>query len=212
MDGTLVDTEHYWGEVTDALVAAHGGTWNQAHSDALIGLELLTSARYISRHGGVDLPPAVIVDHLIDGVAERIRRHIPWRPGARELLDRLAALGVPCALVTMSYRRLADAVVGALPSGSFAAVVAGDEVTHGKPHPEAYLTAVDRLDVDPARCLAIEDSPTGVTSAVAAGVPTLGVEHLVPLVASPGRHIVETLVGITPHDLGRLAEGLRAAG
>jgi HAD superfamily hydrolase (TIGR01509 family) len=212
LDGTLVDTEPYWIECEYALVATHGGQWDDVHAHALVGKDLLTSARYIRRHGGVLLPPEQIVELLLDGVVERVRRHVPWRPGARELLTALTALGVPNALVTMSYRRAADGVVGALPPGTFATVVAGDDVRHGKPHPEPYLIAVDRLGVDPGRCLAIEDSPTGVTSAVAAGVPTLGVEHLLPLDPSPGRHIVDTLVGVTPQDLGRLAVGLRAAG
>lgn len=211
MDGTLVDTEPYWMECEFALVEAHGGVWSEEHAHALVGNDLLTSARYLRRVGGVDLPVTRIVDLLLDGVIERVRRRVPWRPGARELLADLVALGVPCALVTMSYRRFADCVLGALPAGSFATLVAGDDVTHGKPHPEPYLTAAARLDVDPARCLAIEDSQTGLTSAVAAGVPTLGVEYLVPLSRGAGRHVVGTLEGVTPADLARFAAGLRAA-
>lgn len=212
MDGTLVDTEPYWIECEYALVEAHGGHWNDSHAHALVGRDLLSSARYIRRHGGVDLAPGKIVEILLDGVIERVRRHVPWRPGARALVAALAEHQVPCVLVTMSYRRLAQGVLDALPAGSFAGLVAGDDVTHGKPHPEPYLTAADRLGVTPGECLAIEDSPTGLASAVAAGVPALGVEHLVPLAASPGRHLVDTLVGITPHDLARFAEGLRAVG
>jgi len=212
LDGTLVDTEPYWIECEFALVAAHGGVWTTEHAHALVGSDLVASARYIRRHGGVDLPDHAIVDALVDGVAERVRRHIPWRPGARELLAELGRERVPCALVTMSYRRLALAVLDALPAGSFTAVVAGDDVTHGKPHPEPYLTAAARLGVVPGDCVAIEDSPTGLASAVAAGVPALGVEHLVPLVPSPGRQLVDSLVGLTPADLARFAAGLRATG
>jgi HAD superfamily hydrolase (TIGR01509 family) len=130
---------------------------------------------------------------------------VPWRPGAQALLAALRADGVPCALVTMSYRPLADAIVGCLPAGSFTTQVTGDEVTHGKPHPEPYLTGAARLGVPPAACLAIEDSPTGVASATAAGVPVLAVEHLVPILPGPGRHVVRTLEGLAPADLGRLA-------
>ena len=213
LDGTLVDTEPYWIECEFALVAAHGGSWSDEHAHALVGKDLLTSARYLRRHGGVDLPPPAIVEHLVDGVLARLGRAVPWRPGARELLAELRELGVPCALVTMSYRRLAAAVVRSLPAGSFAPVVAGDDVTHGKPHPEAYLTAAARLGVAPADCVAIEDSPTGLAAAVAAGVPALGVAHLVPLEPSPGRHLVGTLVGVTASDLGQLADVvLRATG
>ncbi|HEY6798495.1 MAG TPA: HAD family phosphatase [Kineosporiaceae bacterium] len=211
LDGTLIDSEQYWDAATADLIAAHGRTWSQAHSDALIGNDLLTSARYIKRHGGVELPAPMIVDILVDGVTERLARHLPWRPGARELLAELTELDVPCALVTMSYRRLADAVVAALPAGSFAAVVAGDDVSHGKPHPEPYLTAAARLQVAPADCVAIEDSPTGLASAVAAGVPALGVAHLVPLEPSPGRHLVGSLVGVSAAGLGELPRLLGTA-
>jgi HAD superfamily hydrolase (TIGR01509 family) len=138
-------------------------------------------------------------------VAEKVRDHIPWRPGARELLFALADAGVPCALVTMSYRRLADAVVSQLPAGSFRIIVAGDDVKHGKPHPEAYLTAAERLGVAPQDCVAIEDSLTGVTSAQAAKVPTLAVQHLVEIPPAPGRTVVTTLVDWTPQRLAGLA-------
>jgi len=107
----------------------------------------------------------------------------------------------------MSYRRFTDAVVEALPPGAFAAVVAGDEVTRGKPHPEPYLTAAARLGVAPGECVAIEDSPTGVASAVAAGVPTLAVEHLVTIAPGPGRTIVHSLETWTPEDLAKLTTG-----
>lgn len=212
MDGTLVDTEPYWIAAEYDLAAAHGGHWSDEHAEALVGNDLVTSARYIRRHAGIDLTPAQIIDALLDGVVTRVRQHIPWRPGARDLLAALAEAHVPCALVTMSYHRFADAVVAALPEGSFATVVAGDDVRHGKPHPEPYLTAAARLHVDPSRCLAVEDSPTGLASAVAAGVPALGVENVVPLVAAPDRHLVSTLKGLTPADLGLIASTLRAVG
>ena len=60
MDGTLVDTEPYWIECEFALVEAHGGVWGMHHAEALVGQDLLTSARYIRRHGGVDLPPEAV--------------------------------------------------------------------------------------------------------------------------------------------------------
>lgn len=204
MDGTLVDTEPYWIATEFELVERYGGTWSLEHAHSLVGNALPESGEYIRRHGRVPLTAEQIVDRLLDGVVARVREHIPWRPGAQDLLDRLAADGVPCALVTMSYRRLTEAVLDGLPPGTFRTVVAGDDVRHGKPHPEPYLTAAARLGVEPARCVAIEDSPTGVASAVAAGVPTLAVAHLLPIADAPGRHVVDTLEGITPEDLTAL--------
>lgn len=204
MDGTLVDTEPYWFACEIELVRRHGGTWSLEQAHRLVGNDLLTSADVIAREGGVPLPREQIVDALVDGVVARVADRVPWRPGAVELLEALAALGVPNALVTMSYRRLVEAVVGALPDGLFAVLVSGDQVDRGKPHPEPYLEAVRRLGRDPAECLAIEDSPNGLASAHAAGVPVLAVEHLVPLGGLAPGAVVHTLAGLGPYDLLRL--------
>jgi HAD superfamily hydrolase (TIGR01509 family) len=204
MDGTLVDTEPYWIECEYALVESYGGTWSAAHAHELVGGDLIASAEYIAEHGGVPLPAEEIVHRLLDGVVERVRSHIPWRPGAHELLTELRALRVPCALVTMSWRRFAEAVLDGLPGGTFAALVTGDEVAAPKPDPEPYLLAARMLGADPAGCIAIEDSPRGVTSAVAAGVHTLAVPHVVPLTAGPGRTLTNSLQGWTAADLGAL--------
>lgn len=197
MDGTLVDTEPYWIECEFELVARHGnGRWTDEHAHHLVGFDLRDSARYISEHGAVDLPVDDIVNLLLDGVIERVRRSVPWRPGARELLADLADHGVPCALVTMSWRRFTDAVVPLLPSGSFATVVAGDDVERGKPHPEPYLMAAARLGVDPSECVAIEDSPTGARSAQAAGCVTVAVPNAVAVPVEVAHVHLPTLVGV----------------
>ncbi len=202
MDGTLVDTEPYWIEAEFALVQAHGGTWSTEHAHALVGNPLLVSARYIREVGPVDLTEEQIVDHLLQEVRLRVLRHIPWRPGAQHLLAELGRAGVPCALVTMSYATLAEAVLQALPEGTFDAVVTGDQVSRGKPDPEPYLEAARRLGVDPRDCVAIEDSPAGVASAEAAGIDVLAVEHLVPMPpGGPGRRVLATLGGLALTDL-----------
>jgi len=211
MDGTLVDTEHSWMGAEYALVAEHGGSWSEEQAHALVGNPLPVSAESIRREGGVDLPLEDIVERLIDHVVADVRRHLPWRPGAQELLAQLRAAGVPCALVTMSYARLADAVVSTLPPGTFAAVVTGDRVRNGKPHPEPYLTAARELGVAPEDCVAIEDSRTGAASALAAGAAVVAVPHVVPVPPGPGLVVVDTLEGLSPAGLARLAGVARKA-
>jgi HAD superfamily hydrolase (TIGR01509 family) len=209
MDGTLVDTEPYWIEREHELVAEYGnGRWTDEHAHALVGFDLRDSARYIQTHGEVDVPVDDIVGLLLDGVIARVRTHVPWRPGARELLADLAAADVPCALVTMSWRRFTDAVVPLLPAGSFATVVAGDDVTNGKPHPEPYLTAAARLGVRAERCIALEDSPTGVRSAVAAGCFAVAIPHVVAVPGDLGHHRLGSLEGV---DAAQLSELIRPA-
>ena len=205
MDGTIVDTEPYWFAAEHAVVAEHGDYWTDDLARSVVGFDLLDSGRFMIEHGGVRLTPLEIVELLLDSVVSELKREVPWRPGARELLADVRTAGIPTALVTMSWRRFADEVVNALPTGSFDASVVGDDVERGKPHPDAYLLAAERLGVDITKCVAIEDSPTGVASALAAGAIVLAVPHHVDV---PMRHDVngrmirrDTLAGITTAEL-----------
>ncbi|HSP60404.1 MAG TPA: HAD family phosphatase [Ornithinimicrobium sp.] len=201
MDGTLVDTEPYWMAEETALVEAAGGTWSREDALQLVGNDLLVSARVILEQTPVTGSPEEVVDALISGVAARMRTELPWRPGAAELLTELRRHGVPCALVTMSWTALADVLLEHLPSGTFAAVVTGDQVERGKPHPDPYLEAAHRLGVEPRDCVAVEDSPTGATSATTAGVPTLVVPHIVDVPPMRGAVRVGSLVDVTARGL-----------
>lgn len=205
MDGTIVDTEPYWFAAEYEVVAQHGDSWSDDHARALVGFDLLDSGRYMIEHGGVRLTPHEIVELLLDSVVANMKREVPWRPGARELLADVRANQIPTALVTMSWRRFAMEVVDALPAGAFDVSVVGDDVERGKPHPDPYLLAAERLGVDITRCLAIEDSPTGVASALAAGATVLAVPHHVDVPArdEAGRRMIrrETLTGLTAADL-----------
>lgn len=201
MDGTLLDTEPYWIAEEHALVESFGGRWSDEHAHKLVGNPLLVSAEYIREHSPVDLEPEAIVHRLQAGVIDRLREAVPWRPGALELLTQLRAAGVPCALVTMSWRAMVDVVVEALPAGSFGVLITGDEVAEGKPHPEPYLRAAAALAVPVVDCVAIEDSVTGVASALASGARTIAVPHVVPVPAQDGLTVLDTLAGVDAADL-----------
>ncbi len=204
LDGTLIDTEPLWMAQEQALARAHGGSWTAEQAVACIGQPIPVSATRLRDEGGVDLAVEEIVDRLLDGVVSAVGAGVPWQPGSRELLSALGAAGVPLALVTMSYRRLAEAVLGDLPRGVFAAVVTGDEVGHGKPHPEPYLTAAALLGVDPHRCVVVEDSPAGIASGLAAGAAVVAVPHVAPLPEHPGVTVVAGLADLDPERLGAL--------
>ena len=206
MDGTLIDSEPYWIAEEHALVESFGGTWSEEHAHALVGNALEVSAQYILDHSPVELTVVEVVDRLMHGVMARIEVDIPWRPGAYELLAACRSAGVRTALVTMSWRPFTDLLVRLLPDDSFDIVVPGDSVGHGKPHPEPYLTAAGLLGVRPEDCIAIEDSATGVRSAVAAGVPTIAVPHVVAVPRIAGAVQIPTLAGVTPRDLVPLVD------
>jgi len=204
MDGTLVDTEPYWIDTEFALAEKYGATWTQHDALQLVGNDLLASGRFIRERMGLEISAEEVVEELLDGVVARVEQSVPWQPGARELLTDLAAAGVPCALVTMSYTRFVAPIVSQLPPETFRVIVTGDQVDNGKPHPEPYETAAAALGVHPAECLAIEDSGTGATSAESAGCTVLVVENHVQV--SPGKRRIfrDTLVGMSATELGAL--------
>lgn len=205
MDGTLIDSEPYWIAAETELAARYGVPWNHEDGLTLVGNPLLVSAAVL-RERGVLLPLDTIVDQLLVSVTHQVRARVPWQPDALRLLERLVAAGIPCALVTMSYRSLADALLETVP-GAFAVVVTGDEVTHGKPHPEPYLTAASRLGVEITACVAIEDSPAGVASAHASGAKTVGVRRLTPIEPVTGLSRLDSLDRLDLHTIERIAQG-----
>lgn len=208
MDGTLVNTEPYWINAELELAARDGGHWTHEDGLTLVGNDLIVSAQKLRERGGVKGTDIEIVNDLLERVIAQVKTHgIPWRPGAQALLAEVVAAGIPCALVTMSYANLAGVVIDGLPAGTFDAVVTGEVVTNGKPHPEPYLVAAEKLSVEPRTCVAIEDSPTGIRSAEAAGMPTLGVKFLVDIEESPGRSRAKSLEQISLADLRRIAAG-----
>lgn len=213
MDGTLIDTEPLWMEAEFALVAEHGGTWTDADAHSIVGFGLRQAARVLQDHG-VAMETDSIVYELMDRVIAALRAGgLPWRPGAPELLRACRDAGIPTALVTMSWRPLTDAaVVGMAASGvpdAFDVTVAGDEVPASKPAPDPYLVAATELGVDPTHCIAIEDSPTGTASAIAAGCVTIGVPAHVDIEPRPGLTLLPSLAGVSVDDLRTIAAASR---
>ena len=204
MDGTIMDTEPYWMAEETRLVEQAGGTWSQEEAVELVGSDLNRSAELLRERTPVSGSLEEIVNALLSAVVAQVRESIPWRPGARELIAEMSQEGIPMALVTMSWQPLAEVLLDALPSSTFATVVTGDQVSDGKPHPEPYLLACRRLQVDPRECLAIEDSPTGVRSALAAGVRTLAVSHMVDVDEDLPVDRRDSLDGARLQDLRRL--------
>lgn len=176
------------------LARRFGIDWTYDDGIAMVGNPLDASAQVLIDRG-VRLESHEVISTLVDQVSARAREHMPWLADARVLLDEIVAAGVPCALVTMSIGALVDAFLESA-GDVFAVVVTGDQVSRGKPDPEAYLMAARRLGVDPRSCIAIEDSPAGVRSARDSGAATIGVRRHVPLPSLSAVSRVTSLDGI----------------
>lgn len=207
-DGTLADTEPLWIAAEFEIIEGElGEPWSMEHAEQLVGSDLIDSATYmLNTIGRTDLEPRWMVDQMLLRVVGGIRdvEDFPWRPGALELLAALGADGVPCALVSASYRVLLDAVLERLPEGSFAVSVGGDEVSQGKPHPEPYEKACALLGVDARSCVVLEDSATGARAGNAAGAVVVGIPNVVGIPEAPRRVIVPSLEGLDPSGLAGL--------
>ena len=211
-DGTLADTEPLWIAAEFEVVNGLGHAWDHSHAEQLVGNSLIDSGRYIlDVIGRPDLTPEWMVDQLLSRVVVALQTQpIPWRPGALELLRSLNEAGVPCALVSASYRVLLEAALTQLPPGSFQATVAGDEVTRGKPDPEPYETACRLLGVHARDCVVIEDSVTGAASGNATDALVLAVPNVVHVPPAPRRVLIKSLTELDAAEVARLLETANA--
>jgi HAD superfamily hydrolase (TIGR01509 family) len=205
MDGTLVDTEGLWSVTIGELAERHGGELSAATREDLTGSSLDRTVRAVRAEVGLDPddPQGVATDGrwLTDRTAEVFGRGVPWRPGAREALAAVRAAGLPTALVTSTYRELTEVALDTIGRGFFDVTVCGDEVSATKPDPAPYRRAAELLGVDPHACVAVEDSPTGTRSAVAAGATVLVVPAEVAVEDGERRVQRASLIGLTVADL-----------
>ncbi|HLV58876.1 MAG TPA: HAD family phosphatase [Natronosporangium sp.] len=208
MDGTLLDSEKLWDAALAALAERLGGVLSAAARRAMTGTSEDETMAILYADLGIDgRDPAADRRFVADRMAELFATDLTWRPGAQELLTEVRAAGLPAALVTSSGRRLVEiALDSTLGRDSFDVVVCGDDVTAPKPDPESYRTAADRLGVPIRRCVAIEDSPAGLTSARRAGAIPVGVPGDVPLSGIDGVHLVTSLAEVDLAYLARLVD------
>jgi HAD superfamily hydrolase (TIGR01509 family) len=211
LDGTLCDTETDWiGTETD-IALEFEAEWTEADALGIVGFDLYDSADYVRQRMRLPLTLDETVALMLERVIARVRsRGVDWRPGAIDLVEACNRDGIPVAIVTSSHKPFADAIGDAMPRGRFDAVITGDTVPNGKPAPDPYLIGAEALGVDPAACVAIEDSPTGSRSAYAAGCAVVVVPNHVVVPLEPGMREVPTLSGIYPADLARFLADFRS--
>ncbi len=207
MDGLLFDTEVYWDAARHDYVAEHGGAWVTADQVAVMGLNSFEWARYLQERFHISLTEQEIITAVEERLIARYQQHgAPALPGAAAAVRALAAR-VPLAIASSSPRRIIEvALTTAGLRDFFRAIVSSDEVARGKPHPDVYLEAARRLDVDPTACLAFEDSTNGLLAAEAAGMVVVAVpnQRFPPSEAALGGAAI-VLPALTVLDLTSLA-------
>lgn len=213
MDGTLLESERLWDIGMRELSLHLGGPMSEETRISTIGGPMDLAVRRTFAGLGLDSTPdeeAAAAAWLTDYMGRLFEGGLSWRPGAQAALRMVREAGLGSVLVTNTERQLCEVALETLGRDHFDHSVCGDEVPAGKPNPAPYLRAARLLGLDPAQCLAVEDSPTGAAAADAAGCTVLVVPSLVDVPSSPRRVFRSSLEGLTVDDLRELfAVGVR---
>jgi HAD superfamily hydrolase (TIGR01509 family) len=214
LDGVLVDSEIWWDDVRKAWAAQHGRQWTDDDRRAVMGANSRQWSETMRQRLRLALPPEAIEAAIVERVVARYRDEGPPRiEGAVEAVERIAAL-VPVAVASSAHRAVIDAALNGLGLASrFAVVVSSDEVDRGKPAPDVYLEAAQRLGIPPARLLVVEDSLNGVRAAKDAGMRVVLVPNA-SIPPAPGTEeiadvVVPSLAALDPAALGIAASARR---
>lgn len=175
----MVNSESLAREVWNTVLADFGCQMDDETHRCIIGRRTTESARIVRERFNIPLSPAELAarkTRLWESVWRR--RDLPLMPGLERLHDELARRNIPWGVATSSPRHYAEHVVSRLPLADHCqAIAAGDEVEHGKPAPDIYLLAAERMQFPPERCLALEDSVPGGQAARAAGMTLVSVPN-----------------------------------
>jgi beta-phosphoglucomutase-like phosphatase (HAD superfamily) len=193
IDGTLLDSEPHHFNSLVAVCEAHGQTLAKSEYDRLLGRSMAEVYAMLNatQPMPLDLPAlaAACSDYYVAHVAD-----VPARAGALEKVAELAERGIVQACVSNSGRRVVEANFGAIAMPkALRFALSRDDVAHGKPHPEPYLRAAERLGVHPSACLVVEDSPIGARSGKAAGMVTIAWPQHATLEFDPVDHLIAEL-------------------
>ena len=196
MDGLLLDTETLWHEAEVELFERHGGEFTWDDKMTVMGTSFSFTADYFAdRLGRPRSEGPALVNEMIALMHDRVKRQVDARPGALELVRRLRDLdGVRIGLASNSPRFLVDdALATAGMADAFETTVSASEVAHPKPAPDIYLRACENLGVDPSDAIALEDTPSGIAAAKAAGLTCIGVPQYAETDVSAADRVVDSL-------------------
>jgi HAD superfamily hydrolase (TIGR01509 family) len=177
LDGVIMDSEQRWNGAKEALVRETGGRWRDEAPSVMMGMSSSEWAAYLRDDLGVPMDVDTISRDVVRRMEDGYREELPLLPGAGDAVRSLADRW-PLALASSSNREIIDLVLELTGFGeAFRVTVSSEEVERGKPAPDVYLEAARRLEVEPASCVAIEDSSNGLRSAHAAGMAVIAVPN-----------------------------------
>jgi len=185
-----------WREVEAEVAAEFGFTYSDELAMRMHGRGVRGVADIVVEQLGDPDRALAAAESMVERMVERGSKGlVPVMPGAPELIDALRG-SVKLAVASNSVRRYVEGSIASL--GEFDAVVAGDEVTHPKPAPDVYLRSAEHLGLEPAECVAVEDSPVGIESAGAAGMRIVAIAGLGGDLGMPS---FDSLASVTVEDL-----------
>ena len=192
--GILVQSEELWDAARRELAEEHGIEWPADATDAMMGMSSKEWSRYVHDEVGVPEEPEEINRRVLAWVEKRYRDDLPWIPGAREAVARIAE-AFPLGLATSSNREIIDIVVevGGFEE-LFRTTVSSEEVERGKPAPDVYLEAVRRMGVDPRAAAAVEDSTNGLLAAHNAGMRVIAIPNDAHPPAEKGLQVADVVL------------------
>ena len=175
LDNVLIDSEELWAEAREGVTRENGGRWRETAQQEMMGMSSLEWSQWLHDELGVQMEPAEISRAVVERLESVYREHLRLMPGASEAVERMAARW-PVGVASSSNRPLIELALELTGLGRhFRAVLSSEEVERGKPEPDVYLAAAERLGVDASGCTAIEDSTNGLLSARAAGMRVVAV-------------------------------------
>nr|WP_276141423.1 HAD family phosphatase [Sciscionella marina] len=208
MDGTLVDSEKLWDIPLREIAEHYGVRLSEQQRASLVGSNMADTSAALLGFAGVAATGQRMAETsswITERIAELFAQPLPWRPGAAEALRSVRAAGLRSALVTSTQRDTAELALNTIGPENFDVTVCGDEVDGlNKPHPEPYAKAARLLGVDPAACIAVEDSAAGSGSARAAGAVVLVVPCDAPVEPGERTELRDSLVGVDAVELTRI--------
>ena len=177
LDGVIIDSEEVWEEVRRGYVAEYGREFLPDSQDRMMGMSTGEWSRHLAEEVGVPRTPEQVAADVLDRMAARYRSDLPLIPGSVEAVRRIGSR-FTLALASSSARILIDQVLATAGlADAFAVTLSTEEVPRGKPYPDVYLTAAEKLGLTPAVCAAVEDSSNGLRSAAAAGMTVIAVPN-----------------------------------